>query len=219
MGLTIHYSLRAKVPKLNQARFLLAALRRRALELPFEHVGEIIERSGAECDFNQCSVEDPHRWLLIQASQLIELPGNDGRCMFKVPPKQLVAFETMPGPGCEQANFGLARFPAMVEIPNSEQPGTSRRVQTQLFGWRWSSFCKTQYASNAEVGGFANFLKCHMAIVRLLEHAQQIRILDGVHDEGEFWDNRQKQWLAVEIMKCPGLEPLAANKLSAAPLS
>jgi len=219
MGLTIHYSLRAKVPKLNQARFLLAALRRRALELPFEHVGEIIERSGAECDFNQCGEDDPHRWLLIQAGQYVEFPGSEGRPSFKVAPRELVAFETMPGPGCEPANYGLCRFPAVVEVPDPEQPGSNRRIPTKLSGWRWSSFCKTEYSSCAEVGGYANFLKCHMAIVRLLEYAHQIRILDGVHDEGEFWENRHQQWLAVEIMKCPGLEPLAANKLCAAPVS
>ena len=33
-------------------------------------------------------------------------------------------------------------------------------LKTGLSGWRWSSFCKTQYASNPQCGGVPHFLRC-----------------------------------------------------------
>ncbi|HQU45826.1 MAG TPA: hypothetical protein PK867_23630 [Pirellulales bacterium] len=44
-----------------------------------------------------------------------------------------------------------------------------RTVPTRLAGWRWGSFCKTQYASDPKHGGPANFLRCHISLVALLE--------------------------------------------------
>ncbi|MCE9553862.1 MAG: hypothetical protein K8T91_10880 [Planctomycetes bacterium] len=199
MGLTIHYALHSRLSKPKQAHFLIGGLRRRALDLPFETVGEIVERSGAECDFNQCKDDDPHRWLLIQAGQYVSLPGSDGRYSFSVVPTELVAFETFPGPGCEPANFGLCRYPATIEIDDPEDRGHKRRLRTNLSGWRWSSFCKTQYASNPEAGGVPNFLRCHLAVVRLLDYAKQINILDNIYDEGEYWENRNAPWLSQQV--------------------
>ena len=199
MGLTIHYSLRSNLPKPKQARILVAALRRRAQDLPFDSVGEIIERSGPECDFKKCGDDDPHRWLLIQAGQYVELPGSEGRYSFSVAPTELIAFETFPGPGCEPANLGLCRYPAVIEVDDPEHRGSKRRLRTKLSGWRWSSFCKTQYASNLEAGGVTNFLRCHLAVVRLLDYAKQINILDNVHDEGEFWENRDVKMLSQQV--------------------
>jgi len=195
MGPTIHYALRSNLPKPKQAHFLVSALRRRALDLPFESVGEIIERSGSDCDFNQCSEDDPHRWLLIQAGRCVKLPCGDGCHCVKVTPTELVAFETFPGPGCEPANIGLCRYPATIEVNAPECRDSKRRLRTNLAGWSWSSFCKTRGAAHQECGGFANFLRCHLSVVHLLDYAKQIHILSGVTDEGEFWENRNAEWL------------------------
>jgi hypothetical protein len=63
----------------------------------------------------------------------------------------------------------------------------TRSVPTSLKGWSWSSFCKTQYASNPECGGVTNFLRAHISVVTLLE---KIGKLPGVkaklNDEGEY---------------------------------
>jgi len=181
MGLTIHYSFRAHVRTPQHARFLVTALRRRALDLPFELVGEIIERAGETCDFNRCDANEPHRWLLIQAARHVRLP-NDGRCTFPVPPKEMVAFETLPGPGCEPAIFGLGRYPGVAYVQDPQCPGHARRLRTNLPGWSWSSFCKTQHAADH---GMAHFETCHLAIVHLLEYALRINILESVHEEAE----------------------------------
>src|SRR5262249_2710819 len=44
-----------------------------------------------------------------------------------------------------------------------------RKVRTKLAGWQWRSFCKTQYASDPQVGGIPNFLRCHISVVTLLD--------------------------------------------------
>ena len=38
----------------------------------------------------------------------------------------------------------------------------------------WSSFCKTQYANDPRVGGWANFQRAHLSVLAVLEHMQQI---------------------------------------------
>jgi hypothetical protein len=62
-----------------------------------------------------------------------------------------------------------------------------RLVPIQAAGWSWSSFCKTQYASDPACGGVANFLRCHVSVITLLERIAKI---DGVSvridDEGKY---------------------------------
>jgi hypothetical protein len=73
MGLTIHYELAATGDEAN-ARKLVQQLRQAALDLPFQHVGGIVEFRGDECDWKQRPDDDPYRWLLIQARTDISLP-------------------------------------------------------------------------------------------------------------------------------------------------
>jgi hypothetical protein len=114
-------------------------------------------------------------------------------------PTQVLAFSTWPGNGCEEANFGLCRFPAMIEIEDPLRRGARRSIPTQLGGWRWRSFCKTQYASSGECGGVANFLRCHLSIIRMLDHARKLGILQNVSDEGGYWKKRDVAALAREV--------------------
>jgi hypothetical protein len=52
MGLTIHYSLKARGSDA-QARKLIQALHQTAQDLPFKELGEIVDLSGDRCDFNK----------------------------------------------------------------------------------------------------------------------------------------------------------------------
>ena len=167
MGLTIHYNLKAD----GNALALVTKLHRRAMDLPFTEVTNIIELIGDECDHNKCAQDDPHRWLLIQAG------------LFDVAPTHVIAFSAWPGEGCEEANFGLCRY------PKGSDP----------LDWSWSSFCKTQYASSPECGGIKHFLRCHLTIIKLLDHAKSLGILDSVSDEGDFWENRNIRALAESV--------------------
>ena len=207
MGLTIHWSLQSNIRSPKKARELIAGLRGRALDLPFEQVGDIVELSGSECDSESRERDDPHRWLLIQAGQHIErsAPGG-GSISYNVPPTHVIAFETLPGPGCESANFGLCRYPPFLDLEEQEQyvygkgfVQTRRKMRTGLTGWRWSSFCKTQYASNPDCGGAQNFLRCHLAVIKVLDQAKSLGILDEVSDEGDFWEKRDVRALVEEV--------------------
>jgi hypothetical protein len=188
MGLTIHYDLKGSA---NDAATLVAKLRQRALDLPFTEVGEIVDLSGAECDFDQRDRDDPNRWLLIQAGRYIDDPLNKGRS-YGLAPTRVIAFSTWPGEGCEQANFGLCQYPRHLHADG-------RKVPTKLPGWSWHSFCKTQYASNPECGGVENFLRCHLLVVALLDHAKTLGMLKRVSDEGGYWEKRSLEALVEEI--------------------
>jgi hypothetical protein len=153
MGLTIHWSFRSKTRSPKQAREVIAQLRGRALDLPFERVEDLVELCGAECDFENHKQDSPHRWLLIQAGQYVERPAAGGSYSDHVAPTHVIALETLPGDGCGAANFGLCKYPIHIEVTDPKRPGQRQRLRTGLSGWSWSSFCKTQYASNSECSG------------------------------------------------------------------
>lgn len=188
MGLTIHYQLQSTSRSPKKARQLLDQLRQKALDLPFKEVGEIIEVSGDTADFDKLDRDDPKRWLLIQAGQYIE---RDER-HYRVTPQRVIAFSTSPGEGSEPANFGLAVYPKTIEVDG-------KKLRTGLGDWSWGSFCKTQYASNPECGGVENFLRCHLVVVKLLDHAKSLDILKDVNDEADYWQKREIKALAQEV--------------------
>ncbi len=197
MGLTIHWNLQADVRTVTKARELVGRLRQRALDLRFSSVGEMVDLSGRDADYKALPVESPSRWLLIQAGQYIE----SGDCHYAVEPQHVIAFQTQPGDGCEPANFGLCRYPAFIDV-DDQRVGflpRKRRVRTNLAGWCWSSFCKTQYASNPACGGVQNFLRCHLSVIALLDFAKSLGTVEGVSDEGNYWEARDVEALAREV--------------------
>jgi len=199
MELTIHWSFRSKTRSPKQAREKIAHLRGRALDLPFEQVEDIVELTGPQCDFENCEQDDPNRWLLIQAGRYVEQPLREESYSYNVAPDHVIAFETLPGDGCEAANFGLCKYPAHIEVDDPVRPGQRQRIRTGLSGWSWSSFCKTQYASNPECGGVQHFLRCYLSVISMLDHARSMSILEDVSDEGGFWEARDVQALAREV--------------------
>jgi hypothetical protein len=198
MGLTIHYSLKARGSDA-QARKLVNALHQTALDLPFKELGSVVELSGDQCDSNKRDREDPLRWLLIQAEESVKITPQDrakraqGWCSYqRVQPLHLIAFTAWPGEGCEASNFGLCQFPAVIETEGGP-------LKTKLSGWRWSSFCKTQYASDPKCGGVPNFLQCHLTVIAMLDKAKELGCLADVSDEGGFWQKRDLKALVQEI--------------------
>ena len=198
MGLTIHYNLRSAARWPQQAWDMVARLRGPALDLPFERVDDIVELQGSQCDYEECDRDHPHRWLLIQAGQYLDDPKREGYS-YRVSPTHVIAFSTLPGPGCEEANFGLCRYPAAIEVDDLACRSRKRRIATGLRAWSWGSFCKTQYASDTKCGGVANFLRCHLAVIKMLDHARKLGILERVSDEGGFWERRDVKALAQEV--------------------
>ncbi len=196
MGLTIHYGLiHADAPASN-VRPIVEQLRQHALRLPFQEVGPLVELSGDACDFERCEQDDPNRWLLIQAREYLDRHG----VRYAVLPTALIAFTTQPGKGCEPANFGLCQYPRSITVENAALPKRRpKSLRTGIAGWRWGSFCKTQYASNSACGGVENFLRCHLSIVSVLDRARELGVLGEVCDEGGFWDKRDVSQLARQV--------------------
>lgn len=190
MGLTSHYKLTTDITKPKEIRQVVEAIRQSALDLPFKEVGEVKEFRGDEADHDRTSKEDENLWLKIQAMGFTERG-------YRVKPLHIIAFSTWPGDGCEAANFGLCLYPATLEM---EERGRTRRIVTKLDGWRWSSFCKTQYASDPDCGGVENFLRCHLCVVKLLDMIQAGGLVEiEVSDEGGYWQNRDFEALAKEV--------------------
>jgi hypothetical protein len=149
----------------NQSRAcrLIEELREEATKLPFKLVGEVLEADQAEIE--NAGRGDPRRWLFTQATRYVRRNGMS----YPVMPLHLIAFSTCPGDGCEEANFGLVDYPATIKIDG-------KSIRTGLRGWSWSSFCKAVYAANPEVGGVVNFLRCHLAIISLLDFSESLGI-------------------------------------------
>jgi len=62
-----------------------------------------------------------------------------------------------------------------------------RKIKTRLPGWRWGQFCKTQYASDPRCGGVANFIRCHLCVIHLLDRIAQLPTVKvEMDDEGKY---------------------------------
>ena len=137
MGLTIHYQLKAKGSEA-KARKLIEALHQQAHDLPFKEVGDIVDLSGDECNYDKRDKDDPLRWLLIQSQgsvSLSHLPGESEYSSRRVSPTRLIAFTAWPGEGCEESNLGLCQYPAAIVDPRHG------KLKTKLSGWCFWTFC------------------------------------------------------------------------------
>lgn len=211
MGLTIHYTLQGK-PGCTQSDALrmITRLHQRAGKLPFDRVGTLLDvhvktlgQSGAQ-------------GLVADATESIQHNG----LYHNVPPARLFAFTVQPGEGCEMATFGLASYPKTIQVDG-------RRVSTGLVGWSWSSFCKTIYAGNPEYGGAPNFVRCHLAVIALLDEAKLSGLQVDVHDEGDFWQQRDvlllgrhcRPWTPEAVEAVRSLQPKFGRKFALGRLS
>lgn len=92
-------------------------------------------------------------------------------------PSEIIAFVAEPGDGCESAAFGL------------------RKVGDE---YSWEAFCKTGYT----VGDAVDFLRCHLSVIAMLDHAQKIGILGWVKDAGKYWEQRDWRELIKLRLGC-----------------
>ena len=181
-----------------RARELIHALHQTAQDLPFKELGEVVELSGEQCDPGKRPKDDPLRWLLIQATETVEVKAEGRKGMegwtecYNVPPTRLIGFDAWPGEGCEASNYGLCQYPRVIATERGP-------LSTRLPDWFWGSFCKTQYASNPQRGGVPNFLRCHLTVIAMLDRAKQLHCLKEVDDEGGFWKKRNLPLLVREV--------------------
>src|SRR5690349_3356937 len=98
--------------------------------------------------------------------------GSGDPCVF--------AFVVAPGRQCEPALFGFIAPGTRATYEDSDDdlcPGE----------WFWSGARKTQYAS---IVSNDHLIKCHVGLVRVLEHAASLGITVSVEDETGYWEHR-----------------------------
>jgi hypothetical protein len=123
VGLTIHYSLTSKTRSTERAKALVEQMRQLALDLPFESVDDKARHLGS--DVCQRPLDDlrPDETLfatVLDGCKHADVPWHrKQRASVTVQPLEAVSFWTVPGPGSEWASFGLARYPAEVEVTYS----------------------------------------------------------------------------------------------------
>ena len=235
MGLTIHYGLTSKTRSLERAKALVEQMRQFAFDLPFERVDDQIQHLGP--DVCQQPLDDlrPNQDLfssVLDGCKSVPVPWHCKQsASVTVQPLEIISFNTEPGPGSEWASFGLARFPAEIEVtyrpedddrfiktikngcstrwqfdwtrwerwlernghkrwehPEDGKFQQKRKVKTGFgTGWHYSSFCKTQYASDPQCGGIPNFVKCHLCVIHLLDRIGQLPTMKvEINDEGKY---------------------------------
>lgn len=169
MGLTIHYKIKSRARSDKRVAELLGKMRQICMDLPFAKVGELVDLSGLR------QVQQRRRKVVRPASVQV-----DPLIKITIPPDRLITFETIVGPECEPMDVGLCKYPREVKF-------RGRTIKTRLGGWKWSSFCKTQFANDPRAGGLPNFLRCHISVVTALERFAELPTIKvDVNDEGEY---------------------------------
>jgi len=81
-------------------------------------------------------------------------------------------------------SHGHARW----DRPDDKKFQQKRKIKTGLSSsWRYSAFCKTQYASDPECGGIPNFVKCHLCVIHLLDRIGELPTMKvEFDDEGKY---------------------------------
>jgi len=187
MGLSLHY--RITLPGhtvIDEVRAKIAALKTFATTLGFEAVFGPVDYS-----VDQLVDEPDHRDIvaLVVSMMAGEIPDFYG---FDASDPCVPTFAIAPGKECEPAVFGFIPPGSRARYPDSDDDLCPDR-------WFWSGSCKTQYAS---IVSNEHFVKCHVGLVRVLDHAASLGIDVSVEDETGYWDHRSTERLihAVDEM-------------------
>lgn len=174
MGITITYNFNAGVRSPEEIREIIGELHQFAQDLPFEELDDqLIELTGEDCLSKTDGTDiDPLLVLKISATRRDLHPK-----MVDVYPTHLIGFRGNPRRGCEELDVFLCLYPDSAS-------------------WTGESRTKTQYAQMPQYGEDANFVLAHTMIVRLLDKAKQLGILETVTDDSRFWQHRNPRKLA-----------------------
>lgn len=78
--------------------------------------------------------------------------------------------------------------------------------------WSWNSICQTWVSGTKKCGGIPNFLRCHLAVVALLDCASGLGMEVEVSGAANYWRNRDiKSLLAVLQRQISDAESIMAE--------
>ncbi len=188
MGLTVYYNL-AFPGDQPEARICgtLEALQRAAQGPGVEQVTPLRRITIADCEGFERQEVDLDWLIRCFAARAVEDP-RDCRRALTVAPTVAYGFAAVVG-RCEPVILGLGRYPATIMDAGTELP-------TGLEGWSWHACTKTQYAS---VRSIEHFVRCHRAVIALLDAARALGLEVDVRDDSGFWDHRDEGRLVASV--------------------
>jgi hypothetical protein len=197
MGLTVHFEFIAAAP-VDAARAKEIVTLLHTLALAFEREGFVDKVFPIASDVETLG-QFACDWLIVP------VPGEeDTSTGVEILPEEGSIFLIKVGKGCEPLRLGLCRYPATVRFRGKELPtGKPDR-------WRFSGFCKTQYAGRQ---GWDYFKRCHCAVVHLLAESQMPDLCVEITDEGGYWPGRSLSKLRENLERMNGLVAATAGAL------
>ena len=200
MGLTLYYDWKIKTD-LASARRMIAKFRAMALKLPFDKVSEIYEQDAPEGK----AAFRPYDESFRQGGLYLPRTREDGEQETVRVPALHALFFSVYVHGAESASIGLASHPPVVlhheDLIERNEDGSERgrrlgqgnpvEFPTRRRGYySWHSFCKTQYAGSPKLGGEANFLRAHLALVELFDQIQATGVHVRIRDDSGYAKHR-----------------------------
>lgn len=233
MGLTIHFTLRlSALLTPTDATARMSALHRAVAQLPFTSQSPLVslDAMAVQAALSPDS-QSAYRWACIQHRRRLSYrldqagvprrmqPERDG-CSgsIRIPANHLIGFSCWPGPGCQSLELFVGDYPATTTVDYVGRPPNRAHQQRQFSGdaplrWTGSAFTKTQYSSDPDVGGVANFLRCHLLVIEALDRARDLGFLVAVDDEAGYWEHRNIPALIDEVRSRDDLMPQLGDEL------
>ncbi len=199
MGLTVYYEYRLR-GGVDAARRFIHDLHRFAESIGFDDIHgprEVRPPDTDACPNPVVSEPDAVKWFDLAGTYYVEKNIDEADLVVvPVSPKHVIRFGVRDD-GAETALLGLATYPQVV---NNEHEGVEHVFETDLSGcYAWRSFCKTQYASLPRHGGESNFLRAHLNLVRVLDHARELGADVTVRDDSDYWVHRDTDRLLESV--------------------
>lgn len=191
MGLSIAYQLGlpAETPR-HEVIERVERLRAWAAALPFTLVTELFEGDADPPGDRHEGAITAQGWfrswahLTVATDEELEGGAEPGRAL------DAIGFVVFPGEQCEPVALG------MVWAPRRDESWSP--LPDQSSEWRWLSVCKTQYAS---VVSEEHFVRCHTAVISLLDQAARLGFSVAVTDESGYWESRDADQLVAQVQK------------------
>lgn len=170
MGLTIHYTISAR-------RALAEHEVRRLVATASHAVNALVQKRGhgSVTRMGEINPDEFSFWAPLERV----IGGRN--LSIDVPPLRGYGFVLDPGEECEDAVFGLCKYPSTFDL------GDGTRIRTRLDRWQLLSCCKTQYA---DIVGWKHFLTCHELVVSAALVWKRLGLDVKIIDEGSYWPGR-----------------------------
>ena len=185
MGLTVQYSISLNNRRRDLARKKIAAMREIALDLGFDHVGEIVEYTKEQ--LAEVSADD--RWMATKSGTSVNIPWTqhkDGGSSRSVDADWFVGFTCCPGDGCESLDISLSEYPRTIEVDyKPEDDVRFQKTGTEFcwfgankFDWtKWRRWCVKNDRNDLLVNGVFN--PCRLYETRTLKVPYSAKIGGG----------------------------------------